>query len=66
MTGWNEAFPFACSRSRLEKASAEAIWYDVCDWCDQTFGSGEWEYFNNEYRFKTESALMLFTLKWLT
>ncbi len=62
MAGWNEEFPYAVQYPRTAK------WYDndwrvISSWCERTI-SGEWEYFNSEFRFSTERAKMLFMLKW--
>jgi hypothetical protein len=36
-------------------------------WCQETFKSGEWHYYNHEgaFYFKKEKDLMLFKLRWL-
>jgi hypothetical protein len=62
MTGWNEAFPYDVSRL----ATPESVpWRDIVEWCDQTYGDGNWDYFNSKFHFKTERDLMLFKLRWL-
>ena len=60
MTGWNEAFPYAASDWETVESNN---WREMCRWLDQTL-PGEWDYFNGEYRFKTERAKMLFLLRW--
>ena len=62
MTGWNEAFPYGVEDGRW-LGPVDVRWQDMCKWLDQTLPN-EWEYFNGEYRFKTERAKMLFLLKW--
>lgn len=62
MAGMNELYPYRVDFPRTAK------WYDgdwakFSDWCEQSI-SGEWEYFNSEFRFATERAKMLFVLKW--
>lgn len=61
MTGWNEAFPYAVE-DRIDDFTSNN-WIPMCNWLDQTFPN-EWDYFNGEFRFKTERAKMLFLLKW--
>lgn len=60
MTGWNEAFPYAVADWETVTSNS---WIPMCKWLDQTL-PGEWDYFNGEYRFKTERAKMLFLLRW--
>lgn len=62
MTGWNEAFPYAVA-DNLWVGPVDDDWPNICKWLDETLPE-EWEYFNGEYRFKTERAKMLFLLRW--
>ena len=61
MTGRNEAFPYAVLDWEL--SLPDKTWVPMCKWLDQTLPN-EWDYFNGEYRFKTERAKMLFLLRW--
>lgn len=66
MTGWNEAFPYAVAITDLyprDAGATYATWEQILKWLDQCLPE-EWEYFNGEFRFKTERAKMLFVLKW--
>lgn len=40
-------------------------WPKLSTWCSETYGWGNWEYFNECFRFKKESDKMLFMLRWL-
>ena len=62
MTGWNEAYPYAVADDSW-LSYVDVRWQDMCKWLDQTLPN-EWDYFNGEYRFKTERAKMLFLLRW--
>ena len=62
MTGWNEAFPYTFADDSW-LSYVDVRWQDICKWCDANLPN-EWDYFNGEYRFKTERAKMLFLLKW--
>lgn len=62
MAGMNEAYPYSLPYPRTAKWY-DGDWRELSDWCEQTI-SGEWEYFNSEFRFATERAKMLFMLKW--
>ena len=36
------------------------VWPDYSNWCNQTFGAGNWEYFYGQFLFKKEEhATML-------
>jgi hypothetical protein len=56
MAGWNEAFPYVINYPPRD---------EVVSWCDHTFGAGEWQYFNSEFRFQSTDHVAVFTLKWL-
>lgn len=60
MTGWNEAFPYVVEDV---EGLVGRDWRAMVNWLDQTLPN-EWDYFNGEYRFKTECAKMLFLLRW--
>lgn len=62
MTGWNEAFPYTFEDDKWV-GPFDDNWQSICKWCDAHL-PGEWDYFNGEYRFKTERAKMLFLLRW--
>lgn len=61
MTKWNDAFPH-----RVEDwdQGPDTNWIEISNWCSSTLGEAGWNYFNGEYRFKTEQAKMLFLLRW--
>lgn len=40
-------------------------WGEISDWCNQTFGRGNWEYYDSSFVFEHERDFMLFKLKWL-
>lgn len=61
MTGWNDAYPYTVNQWATKPLGGS--WRDVTDWLDRTV-PGEWEYFNSEFRFRTERAKMLFLLRW--
>lgn len=69
MTGWNEAFPYAVDITSLYQTEEhvrwpeQRTWETMTQWLEQTLPS-EWEYFNGEFRFSSESAKMLFLLRW--
>lgn len=44
----------------------EKDWGEISDWCNQTIGRGNWDYFYDGFVFDKESDYMLFKLKWLT
>lgn len=39
-------------------------WYHIASWCDSMIGKDNWEYINEQFRFKTESHKMWFKLRW--
>ena len=61
MTGWNEAFPYAVPDWDI--SLPDNAWITMSSWLDNTLPN-EWDYFNGEFRFKTEHAKMLFLLRW--
>lgn len=65
MTGWNDAYPYSVKLTTVTSKKPAGInsWDNLLKWLDQTLPN-EWEYFNSEFRFKTERAKMLFLLKW--
>lgn len=42
------------------------IWPMYSNWCNQTYGSGNLEYYYGQFLFKEEEHATLFTLRWLT
>lgn len=64
MTGWNEAFPYAVSLREVNAVPAnDPTWHTIYKWLDDTL-AGKWEYFNGEFRFKTEQDKAWFLLRW--
>jgi len=41
------------------------VWRELSGWCDTAFGTGHWEYFNENFMFETEEQKLLFKLRWL-
>lgn len=64
MTGWNDAYPYAVQcKDVMALPKNNPNWHKVYKWCDDCLPR-EWEYFNSEFRFKTERAKLLFLLRW--
>lgn len=63
MAGLNEIYPYRVNFPRTANWY-NADWGTISRWCDQTFGPGEWEYFNSEFCFQKERDVMVFKLKW--
>jgi hypothetical protein len=40
------------------------IWPDYSEWCNQTYGWGNWEYYYGQFLFKREEDATLFRLRW--
>lgn len=40
------------------------IWPDYSDWCNQTYGHGNWEYYYGQFLFKREKDATMFRLRW--
>jgi len=40
------------------------VWPDYSNWCNQTYGAGNWEYFYGQFLFKTQEDAFMFKLKW--
>ena len=59
--GWNDAYPHAVDSGKIGPMSDS--WNTVCKWCDKHLHE-DWEYFNGEFRFKTEQAKMWFLMRW--
>ena len=39
-------------------------WQVISDWCNSAYGQGNWEYYDEHFRFKTEANKLLFLLRW--
>ena len=39
-------------------------WRTLSNWCDLTYGAGNWEYIQERFVFKTEPDKTMFILKW--
>ena len=66
MTGWNEAFPYAVHINTLYDVPGRfpsRTWETITEWLDSNL-LGRWEYFNGEFRFKTEQDKAWFLLRW--
>lgn len=40
------------------------VWSDYSEWCNQTYGWGNWEYYYGQFLFKREEDAALFRLRW--
>lgn len=40
-------------------------WYKLSTWCDQCLGTGDWNYYNNEFVFTELKYKQWFDLRWL-
>ncbi len=63
MAGWADSYPLAVYWPRTANWYTED-WREMSSWCDATFGPGEWEYFNTEFRFKNQEQVNWFVLRW--
>jgi len=39
-------------------------WVELSEWCNNTVGKGQWEYFSPYFLFKDEKHKLWFMLKW--
>ena len=39
-------------------------WADISEWCNKTFGAGNWDYYYDGFVFEHERDYMLFKMKW--
>lgn len=40
-------------------------WPNYSDWCNATYGRGNWEYYYGQFLFKNEKDALMFRLKWI-
>lgn len=39
-------------------------WREYAEWCNASYGPGNWEFFEHRFLFKTEADLVLYLLRW--
>ena len=55
-------------KNRYESQSSvwyTEIWPNYSEWCNDTYGRGNWEYYYGQFLFKNDKDALLFRLKWL-
>jgi hypothetical protein len=62
----NKTFPYTVDYPRTtEWYDNKGDWYQLSSWCDSVLGKDDWEYIREQFRFKTESSKIWFTMRWL-
>ena len=60
----NAVYPYRIDFKRTPKWW-DTDWRDISNWCNQSFGEGNWNYYGDSFVFENEGHLMLFKLRWL-
>ena len=58
------AYPYRIEFERTDRWY-DGDWRELAEWCDESIGKGNWEYYNNEFVFSEEKHYMFFKLKWI-
>ena len=56
--------PFKRTANWYGNKGREGDWSKISEWCNQTLGRGNWEYYYDGFVFEKERDYMLFILKW--
>jgi hypothetical protein len=68
MSDWPVRVTSATATMKDKLSSADwygQVWPDYSEWCNQTYGRGNWEYFYGQFLFKNEQDATAFRLRWL-